>query len=1027
MFAISSIVDSTALGDAVVLASSSSVATQSYANQDDLELAIQAGLSHLQSILDPGNGLLPYFNAWALTSAQANAYGDPSTYREAPANLAFDRHFVSNVAGRTLYALLSGGDVLDAALKGDVVAALTNTVVRSLLKPRNGNWNDLRPENMMVTGLAADPRTYGSQRFDMTYLFNVGAGLRGALALATLTDNPHAKLAGTDFSAVELFEISVHNIRQYYVYGGGAIGGARTYNWETFRNQLGLQGGMTIAATAEKEIASNWSNLWKGWSDPFLIDDLVRYYEATGHQGSLELAKELRDYSFYRSFPVNPAGQLTGLTHSFEVVGEMNAYSRLALVLGDADMMNRVRARYEMLRGAGFTSTGWVPEYFNSGSDVGEANCTVELAETALNFARWGWDQYYDDVERSARAGLLPTQLLDTRFIVNNASPKKDGQKDVAARLYGAFGFPAPYGAVATKKPSHTGGYFTDVSAGAVAGAAALQEAAYQFSGGVHSIYLLFDQDNDSISFVSPYEGAGRITVSTKVAGDVRIRLASGVDATKALDSLASQGVEARMEGRYLRLVSPQVGRTYRIDAPLVSRAETMTVNGRAIQVQWLGDGVAAMSRMGTPMPFFADVGAAVNKPVERAPIVTTVVASAGADLTAVAGSPIQLTGGATVSPTAAATASWSQLSGPGPVTLAHGQSFSTQATFPVAGTYVMRLTARSGSAAGTDDVTIVVSAPQPPASSPPISSPTSPGEKRLPSSRPIEIAFQSGINGYAGARDTTIRYVQWNEAPNPVASGSRANLTSDGTTFSAALLSWNVAQIPAGSVVLSATVVVDVLDPSAYQYEVYSLSRRWNEMEASWSVAENGSAWRTRGALGALDHGIAPVAVTTPQSKGATSFYFTAAGVAAVQQWVEDPAKNFGVIIQDYSAKDALSISSREASDPARRPKLIVSYIPAGTLLAPPFSISAGSDFETQVAGPAVLFGSIRTEAMPADMRLEWRVISGPATATIAAPAAAVTTARFSTPGVYVLRLTGLGAGYATSDDTTVTVLAGL
>jgi hypothetical protein len=52
------------------------------------------------------------------------------------------------------------------------------------------------------------------------------------------------------------------------------------------------------------------------------------------------------------------------------------------------------------------------------------------------------------------------------------------------------------------------------------------------------------------------------------------------------------------------------------------------------------------------------------------------------------------------------------------------------------------------------------------------------------------------------------------------------------------------------------------------------------------------------------------------------------AAGLSLVQSWINDPASNFGIIIQNYSAApDSIEFASREATNKAARPKLSVTY----------------------------------------------------------------------------------------------------
>ena len=675
-------------------------------------------MSHLSDILDADNNLLPFFGVEALTKAQAKSYGENDPNRGTPAYMSFERHLTSNVAGRGLYALLAGAKALGTSVDPAVLSAYYSTVLKSLIKPRNGNWSDTSIANQMITGVVSDPSSYGSQIFNVTYLFNIGAGIRGALGIATLGADTTTTLPGYQWSGRALFENIVYILRKYYVYGGGDIGGTPTYNWETLRAQLGLQGGVQFASTIQAELQGNWSNIWQGWADPFLIDDMVKYYQATGYQGALDLAKELANYSFYQRFPLDPAQvPLNTFTHMFEVVGEMDAYSRLALVTGDTDMMLRVQARYVALRGKGFSLTGWSPEYYNSGSDVGEINNTAELIETALNFTQFGWTQYYDDVERFTRGMLLPSQLLNTSFVVPNSKPANNGQYDIQDRVYGAFGFPAPYGVVSTLKPTSTGAYNTDVTGGAVATLADIKNNIYHYVGGVHEIDLLFDVNNDNISVTSPYPTGDYLTITTKVGGDVRLRLPSWADRNTVAASLKQQGLQFEMQSNFVLIHGPTVGTTFYVAMPLAYQRQVDVVNGRQIVIDWLGDSVIAMSRMGTPIGFFPTatagplMGGAYLSPTSvtnQSPLV-----SAGFDASILWGTTLALNGfasddGQPLSATPLSI-SWSKVSGPGDVLFGDSSLLGTSAQFSDAGTYVLRLTASDGLLTSFDDLTVVV------------------------------------------------------------------------------------------------------------------------------------------------------------------------------------------------------------------------------------------------------------------------------------------------------------------------------
>jgi hypothetical protein len=337
----------------------------------------------------------------------------------------------------------------------------------------------------------------------------------------------------------------------------------------------------------------------------------VKYYEATGHQGSLDLALELAGLTLSHRFPEESS--MIGrslLPHMFETMAEMNAYSRLALVTENAELMRCVQLRYEYLREQGLIGkTGWVPENLGVARDIGEANNTAELIETAMNFAKFGWTEYYQDVERFTRGHLLPSQLLNTSFIKNDTRDRIDGRRDIRTRIQGAFGFPAPYGHISTRETTgRAGAYFADVSAGAVATIAEIQRHVYVSSGGNHQVNLLFDFENERIQVASPYPGGDRVIITTKESGDLAVRIPRWADRAEIEGAMNEQGLAAHFEGDYLKIEQPTVGRPVTIPMQLPRVREADAINGRTIWIEWLGDSVSRMSRMGTPQPFFASL-----------------------------------------------------------------------------------------------------------------------------------------------------------------------------------------------------------------------------------------------------------------------------------------------------------------------------------------------------------------------------------------------------------------------------------
>ncbi|MCI0333507.1 MAG: DNRLRE domain-containing protein [Planctomycetes bacterium] len=292
-------------------------------------------------------------------------------------------------------------------------------------------------------------------------------------------------------------------------------------------------------------------------------------------------------------------------------------------------------------------------------------------------------------------------------------------------------------------------------------------------------------------------------------------------------------------------------------------------------------------------------------------------VVNAGSDRSTELGTPVAIDG--TVSDDgqpapASLTTLWTKLSGPGTVTFGNANAVDTTAIFDAVGTYVLRLTASDGLRSTVDDVTITVAAPPP-----------QPGTDPPPSGTPTQIAFQDGLFpyvSYAGTSDTKI--AGGNATTNY---GTATTFDVDGDPDIAALLKWDVSAIPAGSIVVSAAIELYVTNSTKQNFEVYALQKAWDELSATWQRLATGNNWSGAGATGGSDHDSTALGQLGPGGTGIQRIELNAAGLAAVQSWIDDSQSNFGIILQDYSASDGVDFYSSEYATVARRPKLVVNY----------------------------------------------------------------------------------------------------
>jgi hypothetical protein len=92
------------------------------------------------------------------------------------------------------------------------------------------------------------------------------------------------------------------------------------------------------------------------------------------------------------------------------------------------------------------------------------------------------------------------------------------------------------------------------------------------------------------------------------------------------------------------------------------------------------------------------------------------------------------------------------------------------------------------------------------------------------------------------------------------------------------------------------------------------------------------------------------------------------------------------------------------------------------------PPTVNAGPDQTIILPAHAVLSGTVSDDGLPAGSipTTVWSQVSGPGIVTFADPTVPVTTAAFSAPGVYVLRLTATDSELTASDDVVITVNRG-
>ena len=201
-------------------------------------------------------------------------------------------------------------------------------------------------------------------------------------------------------------------------------------------------------------------------------------------------------------------------------------------------------------------------------------------------------------------------------------------------------------------------------------------------------------------------------------------------------------------------------------------------------------------------------------------------------------------------------------------------------------------------------------------------------------------IAFQDGVApspSYAGTTDTKIK----SDAPE-TSFGSDPDLEMDANPDYSTLIKWDLSAFPAGAQVLSATMVFDITNISNLDYEYYAISREWDENTATWAFATGTESWGVPGASGLTDHAPASLGTITADVPAFYRFNLSEATLPLIQEWIDDPSSNYGLIFQDYtSGDDGLDISSSEFPEAARRPRLEITYTDIPPAISPALPVA--------------------------------------------------------------------------------------
>ncbi|HZN38532.1 MAG TPA: hypothetical protein VFD82_06990 [Planctomycetota bacterium] len=367
-------------------------------------------------------------------------------------------------------------------------------------------------------------------------------------------------------------------------------------------------------------------------------------------------------------------------------------------------------------------------------------------------------------------------------------------------------------------------------------------------------------------------------------------------------------------------------------------------------------------------------------QPVNQAPVV-----DAGPDVATVLTSAAHLVGTVTDDGLPGpVTIQWSKLTGPGTATFTAPTQAVTDVSFSAIGSYNLQLSASDGEFTRTDTVTVTV---------------------QQPVSTVVERAIATSDDDAEESATGTVNR-----------GSSDLEMVLDGSVNQVVGLRFQNLTVPPGAVITSAYVQFTTDEATSTATQLTIAGEASDNAPTFVSTASSiSSRPRTTSTVA-----WAPVPWTSVDEAGPNQRTPDLASI--VQQVVNRPGWSSGNAIAFVITGTGCRIASAYDSSPGVAAELAVSYYSASPVNQPPV-VNAGPDVATPIASAAHLVGTVTDDGLPGPVTIQWSKLSGPGTATFAAPTQAVTDVSFSAIGSYTCQLSANDGQFTRTDTVTVTV----
>jgi len=223
----------------------------------------------------------------------------------------------------------------------------------------------------------------------------------------------------------------------------------------------------------------------------------------------------------------------------------------------------------------------------------------------------------------------------------------------------------------------------------------------------------------------------------------------------------------------------------------------------------------------------------------------------------------------------------------------------------------------------------------------------------------PQTFTFRQGEGGYDGMQDT---YIETYSQKATHGSDDRVAITNSG--YRTVLMRFDLSTMPSGISVKAAQLKIYAHyrwgSGETLEVAAHGLLHGWDANEATWLQASDEEAWAKPGAWGA-DQDYAWTASSQAVLNQTSTWYgFNVTNL--VQQWLQDPASNYGLLLRGGAGLASFQLSSSESAILANRPVLEIVYVqptpsptPTGTLTPVPSLTPTGMSKDQRVFLPSL------------------------------------------------------------------------